>query len=68
MLDGQEKGRLSFEVHACCGICERKIRLIKKVRTLEEACEKLRDANWVKTERLGWICFICKENPERVIR
>lgn len=61
-----EKGEMFFEAHAICSICERRIRIVEKVKTIEEAEEKLKKANWVKTRQSGWICFVCKERPERV--
>lgn len=67
MPDKFEKGEIFFEVHAICGNgrCERRIRIVEKVRTMEEAEDKLGKAGWIKTEQSGWICFVCKEMPER---
>ena len=60
-----EKGKMFFEVHAVCGKCERRIRIIEKVGFIEEAEASLKKANWIKTEQSGWICFVCKEMPEK---
>ena len=67
MADIIGKGEIFFEIHAICGHgkCERRIRIVEKVRTIEDAEDKLKKAGWVKTEQSGWICFVCKGMPER---
>jgi len=65
MPDKFERGEMFFEVHAICGKCGRRIRIVEKARFIEEAEDKLKKANWAKTEQSGWICFVCKGIPER---